>query len=47
MALDPTLLLLDEPLAGLNQNEARSLADLIRELNSGGAGYPADRTQFA
>ena len=36
LALDPTLLLLDEPLAGLNQSEASSLADLIAELNSDG-----------
>ncbi|QPC94571.1 ABC transporter ATP-binding protein [Mesorhizobium sp. INR15] len=36
MALDPKLLLLDEPLAGLNQAEAHSLADLIRDLNARG-----------
>ncbi len=36
LALNPTLLLLDEPLAGLNQSEASSLADLIAELNSDG-----------
>jgi branched-chain amino acid transport system ATP-binding protein len=36
LALKPKLLLLDEPLAGLNQNEAESLADLISELNSDG-----------
>jgi branched-chain amino acid transport system ATP-binding protein len=29
-------LLLDEPLAGLNQHEAEGLADLIRELNAEG-----------
>ncbi len=36
LALDPKLLLLDEPLAGLNQSEAASLADLIKTLNAGG-----------
>jgi branched-chain amino acid transport system ATP-binding protein len=36
LALEPKLLLLDEPLAGLNQSEASSLADLIKELNAGG-----------
>jgi branched-chain amino acid transport system ATP-binding protein len=36
LALEPILLLLDEPLAGLNQNEAGSLADLIGELNADG-----------
>lgn len=34
LALEPRLLLLDEPLAGLNQVEARALADLIAELVS-------------
>ena len=32
LALNPSLLLLDEPLAGLNQTEARELADLIASL---------------
>ena len=32
LALEPGLLLLDEPLAGLNQTEARDLADLIASL---------------
>jgi len=32
LALDPKLLLLDEPLAGLNSNEARRLADTIVRL---------------
>lgn len=32
MALRPRLLLLDEPLAGLNQTEARAMADLILSL---------------
>ncbi len=32
LALEPSLLLLDEPLAGLNQSEARDLADLIASL---------------
>jgi len=36
MALDPKLLLLDEPLAGLSQPEAIALADLIRTLNDKG-----------
>jgi len=36
LALKPKLLLLDEPLAGLNHNEAGSLADLISELNADG-----------
>lgn len=36
LALHPALLLLDEPLAGLNQAEAESLADLIAELASDG-----------
>ncbi len=33
LALDPAVLLLDEPLAGLNQTEARELADQLKELN--------------
>jgi branched-chain amino acid transport system ATP-binding protein len=36
LALEPRLLLLDEPLAGLNYAEAGKLADLIVELNAGG-----------
>ena len=36
LALNPKLLLLDEPLAGLNQHEAEALANLIRELNADG-----------
>jgi branched-chain amino acid transport system ATP-binding protein len=36
LALNPKLLLLDEPLAGLNQSEAAALADLIKELNADG-----------
>lgn len=36
LALDPKLLLLDEPLAGLNHLEAASLADTIAALNAGG-----------
>jgi len=36
IALEPKLLLLDEPLAGLNQSEAESLADLILSLNKDG-----------
>ena len=34
MALNPKVLLLDEPLAGLNQLEARKLADKLLELNN-------------
>ena len=36
LALKPKLLLLDEPLAGLNQAEAKALADLIRNLQENG-----------
>lgn len=36
LALNPKLLLLDEPLAGLNHSEAKELADLIRALNDDG-----------
>jgi branched-chain amino acid transport system ATP-binding protein len=36
LALEPRLLLLDEPLAGLNYAEAGRLADLIVELNASG-----------
>lgn len=36
LALNPKLLLLDEPLAGLNQSEASALADLIATLNADG-----------
>ena len=36
LALEPRVLLLDEPLAGLNHVEARELADTITELNLGG-----------
>ncbi len=36
LALQPKLLLLDEPLAGLNQQEARAMADLIAELSRQG-----------
>lgn len=32
LALDPRLLLLDEPFAGLNQEEAREMADLVASL---------------
>jgi branched-chain amino acid transport system ATP-binding protein len=33
LALKPKLLLLDEPLAGLNQTEATKLADILKALN--------------
>jgi branched-chain amino acid transport system ATP-binding protein len=36
LALEPKLLLLDEPLAGLNQTEARAMADLIASLAGNG-----------
>jgi len=36
LALAPRLLLLDEPLAGLNSKEARLLADTITEINRSG-----------
>lgn len=36
LALEPKILLLDEPLAGLNQLEARQLADKLLELNHSG-----------
>jgi branched-chain amino acid transport system ATP-binding protein len=36
LALKPRLLLLDEPLAGLNSQEARALADTIAEINRQG-----------
>ncbi len=36
LALNPKILLLDEPLAGLNQLEARQLADKLVELNQMG-----------
>ena len=36
LALEPQVLLLDEPLAGLNSKEARGLADTIRDINAGG-----------
>jgi len=36
LALRPKLLLLDEPLAGLNQAEARAMADTIAALNRDG-----------
>lgn len=36
LALEPRLLMLDEPLAGLNQSEAKRFADLIVDLNADG-----------
>jgi branched-chain amino acid transport system ATP-binding protein len=36
LALQPRLLLLDEPLAGLNSKEARALADTIADINRQG-----------
>ena len=39
LALKPKLLLLDEPLAGLNSSEAERLADTIKALNAGGQSF--------
>ena len=36
MALEPKILILDEPLAGLNQGEAEKLAETLRTLNQQG-----------
>ncbi len=36
LAIEPSILLLDEPLAGLNHVEAERLADTVRELNADG-----------
>jgi branched-chain amino acid transport system ATP-binding protein len=36
LAVDPVLLLLDEPLAGLNQREASQQADVIAGIHAGG-----------
>lgn len=36
LAIEPSILLLDEPLAGLNQNEANRLAETISAVNDGG-----------
>ena len=36
LALDPKVLLLDEPLAGLNSVEAATLADIVVSLNARG-----------
>jgi branched-chain amino acid transport system ATP-binding protein len=36
LAVDPNLILLDEPLAGLNHSEAAKLVDLIAEINNAG-----------
>jgi branched-chain amino acid transport system ATP-binding protein len=36
LAMEPKLLLLDEPLAGLNQVEAKRLADMIARINGEG-----------
>ena len=39
LALDPVLLLLDEPVAGMNDAEAEELGDVFRELAT--AGWPS------
>jgi branched-chain amino acid transport system ATP-binding protein len=36
LALEPALLMLDEPLAGLNNVEATKLADIVADVNSAG-----------
>jgi branched-chain amino acid transport system ATP-binding protein len=36
LAVDPVLILLDEPLAGLNQREAAQQADVIASINAKG-----------
>ena len=36
IALDPRILLLDEPAAGMNPNETRELMDFIKKLNENG-----------
>ena len=36
LAIEPSVLMLDEPLAGLNHNEASRLAGTIKDLNSSG-----------
>ena len=36
LALDPTILLLDEPAAGMNPNETQSLMEFIKQLNADG-----------
>ncbi len=36
LALDPKILMLDEPVAGMSAEEAMELAGLVRELNRGG-----------
>src|SRR3546814_5011960 len=36
LALDPAVLLLDEPLAGLNHVEAAALADVVRSIADAG-----------
>ena len=44
LCLDPALLLLDEPAAGLRFREKQALADLLRQLESGGRERAARRT---
>ena len=41
LALRPRLLLLDEPVAGMNRREREEMVDLIRELGGGGAARPS------
>ena len=41
LAVDPRLIILDEPLAGLNHREARRQADTIAALNARRASPPS------
>ncbi len=36
LALDPKILLLDEPAAGMNPSETQELSDFVKKLNAGG-----------
>ncbi len=45
LCADPTLLLLDEPAAGLRLKEKQGLADVLRQLRERGAVDPAGRAR--
>ena len=45
LSLNPSLLLLDEPVAGMRQGEAAVVADLLRSLCREGMTILLDRTQ--
>jgi branched-chain amino acid transport system permease protein len=47
LALKPAVLLLDEPVAGMNDVEAAKLGEIFRELATSGHGGAADRAQHA